>query len=500
VYRATMEGAGGFTKDVAIKLLHDKEVPELSLQRFRDEARILGLIRDRAIVTVDPPTRLAGRWAVVMEYVDGATIQRLMKLGPMPATVVAEVLQEVGRALHKVYKAPGPDGSPLRLLHRDIKPGNLQITQDGEVKILDFGIARADFANREAHTQAYVGGTRGYIAPERLGGLEGPEGDIYSLGVTAHFMLTGSRPSRRQLLGLDDVPTDGMDDETIAMVDLATRMRSVVPDERPTAREVEDICASILRTSEGARLRRWAEKTVPQAAASKSDGMVGTVLTETLAAIPSEERVAGLIDFEPSTPPTSSPGPSLRLPLMLAVVGAGLLLLAVLFVSAGGAAGIGYWITAGDEAEVANGTVPSLPVGQPPEKRAPKLIDKVRKDKEAKPAVPSPRPSPAPRATPRPSPRPSPVTPAPTGDDAPPSDDEGATFEIVIASNPMGADVKVDGKTVGQTPVMALELTEGSHRIDITGDSESTSHTIRVGRRSPKRWVWVGGDTWEEYY
>ncbi len=498
-----MEGAGGFTKDVAIKLLHDKDVPELSLQRFRDEARILGLIRDRAIVTVDPPTRLAGRWAVVMEYVDGATVQRLMKLGPMPATVVAEALQEIGRALHKVYKAPGPDGAPLRLLHRDIKPGNLQITQDGEVKILDFGIARADFANREAHTQAYVGGTRGYIAPERMGGVEGPEGDIYSLGVTAHYMLTGSRPSRRQILGLDAVPTDGMDEDTIAMVDLATRMRSVVPEERPTAREVEDICASILRTSEGPRLRRWAETTVPQAAASKIDDMVGTVLTETLAAIPSEERVAGLIDFEPSTPRASSdPGPSLRLPLMLALVGAGLLLLAVLFVGAGGAAGVGYWLTADDETEAASSMAPSLPVGLPKEKRTPKLIDRVRKEMEAKLPAPStsPKPSPAPGAAPRPSPRPSPATPTPSGGDAPPPNDEGATFEVVIASNPMGADVKVDGEAVGQTPVMALELTEGSHRIDITGDSESTSHTIRVGRRSPKRWVWVGGETWEEYY
>jgi hypothetical protein len=57
-----MEGAGGFHKDVAIKLMRDEDVPELSLQRFRDEARILGLVRDRAIVNVDPPTRLAGRW------------------------------------------------------------------------------------------------------------------------------------------------------------------------------------------------------------------------------------------------------------------------------------------------------------------------------------------------------------------------------------------------------------------------------------------------------
>ena len=504
VYRATMEGAGGFTKDVAIKLLHDKEVPEVSLQRFRDEARILGLIRDRAIVTVDPPTRLAGRWAVVMEYVDGATIQRLMKLGAMPATVVAEIIQEVARALDKVYRAPGPNGEPLRLLHRDIKPGNLQITQDGEVKILDFGIARADFENREAHTQAYVGGTRGYIAPERIGGKEGPEGDIYSLGVTAHLMLTGEKPTRRQLMGLEEVPTEGLDDDTIAMIDLASRMRSVVPEERPTAREVEDICATILRTSaNGVRLRRWAERNVPQAVGSKTDGMCGTILTETLAAIPSEERVEGLMDFEPTGGPPTGAGPSMLMPLLLVTLGAGLLVLVFAFVSAGGAAGLGLWLASGDPQETAPMT-PELPSAEEPrERRTPKLVDKVRKEEEeeAKDEVEEaeeekPRPAPA---RPRPSPRTSPEPKeAPDASEEP--DEDAVTYEIIISSNPMGADVKVDGKSVGSTPVRGLELTEGPHRIEITGDAESTTHTISVGRRSPRRWIWIGGETWEEYY
>lgn len=502
MYRATMEGAGGFTKDVAIKLLRDEDVPEVSLQRFRDEARILGLIRDRAIVTVDPPTRLAGRWAVVMEFVDGATIQRLMKLGPMPATVVAEIVQEVARALDKVYRAPGPNGEPLKLLHRDIKPANLQITQDGEVKILDFGIARADFESREAHTQAYVGGTRGYIAPERLDGTEGPEGDVYSLGVTAHYMLTGQRPTRRQLLGLEAVPTEGLDSDTVAMIDLATRMRSVVLEERPTAREVEDICASILRSSQGVSLRRWAEANVAQAVASKSDNMVGTVLTETLAGIPSEDRVAGLADFEPtsSKAPTHG-GPSIRVPLLFGLLGLGILTLALVFMSAGGAAGIGYWLASSDGPEVAEGTVPSLPVAPPEQKRTPKLMEKVRQDAEEKeaasPAAPeASKPSPAPTPAPRSAPNPRPEAPAA----APKVPDDAAIYSIVIASNPMGADVTVDGRPVGTTPVMNLELVEGRHKIEITGDAESTVHTIEVGRRSPKRWVWVGGEKWEEYY
>ena len=65
VYRARLEASSGFTKDVAIKMLREQDPSDRLLRRFRDEARILGLLRDRAIVSVDPPIQLAGRWAVV---------------------------------------------------------------------------------------------------------------------------------------------------------------------------------------------------------------------------------------------------------------------------------------------------------------------------------------------------------------------------------------------------------------------------------------------------
>ena len=79
VYHARMVGPGDFMKEVAVKLLTDKEAPDHVLKRFRDESRILGLIRDRAVISVDPPTRLGGQWAVVMEYVEGVTASRLCK-------------------------------------------------------------------------------------------------------------------------------------------------------------------------------------------------------------------------------------------------------------------------------------------------------------------------------------------------------------------------------------------------------------------------------------
>jgi serine/threonine protein kinase len=96
-----------------------------------------------------------------MEYVDGATLSRLMS-GPravLPPRVALEIVAEVARALHRAVNQPGPDGRPLCLIHRDLKPSNIQITHAGDVKILDFGAARADFDQREAETTRSLVGT-----------------------------------------------------------------------------------------------------------------------------------------------------------------------------------------------------------------------------------------------------------------------------------------------------------------------------------------------------
>ncbi|MCA9494694.1 MAG: serine/threonine protein kinase, partial [Myxococcales bacterium] len=183
VYRARLEGTEGFHKDVAIKILRDAEPPADILARFRDEARILGLVRNPHVVSVDPPVKLGGRWAVVMEYVDGASCEELLQGGVLPPSIVLEIAEIVATTLTHLYEAVDDQDRPLHLVHRDLKPSNIQITPTGHVKLLDFGVARANFEMRETETVAQIGGTPGYIAPERLEGHDGPEGDIYSLGV-----------------------------------------------------------------------------------------------------------------------------------------------------------------------------------------------------------------------------------------------------------------------------------------------------------------------------
>lgn len=302
VYRARLEAGEGFAKDVAIKLLNDPEPPRSLLERFRDEARILGLIRDRAIVGVEPPVQIGDRWAVVMDFVDGASCGTVLEDGCLPPGVSIEIVGEVARALHSAYYQEGPEGEALMLLHRDIKPENIQITQNGDVRVLDFGIARANFAAREYKTRHALGGTPGYIAPERLQRVEVAAGDVYSLGVVLHELVSGERPSFPPTIDLETLdqaapPPPGApqgvrvdaedlhlheslqgDPHVLAVLRLAAWMRAQDPDQRPTARQVEEACRDLRQSLPGPYFRDWAEVSVPGRVEMPADDMVGRTL------------------------------------------------------------------------------------------------------------------------------------------------------------------------------------------------------------------------------
>ena len=192
VYRAELIGAGGFKKSVALKVLN----PELAdtdglAERLRDEARMLGLLQHRAVVRVDGLLLLNGRWTVVMEFVEGVDLKRVLAEGPLPPGPALEIVQEAAGALYSAYALPLHDGQALHILHRDIKPSNIQITPAGEVKILDFGVARADFHGREAVTRSIFFGSLAYMAPERMDGIDTHQGDVYALGAVLYELLVG---------------------------------------------------------------------------------------------------------------------------------------------------------------------------------------------------------------------------------------------------------------------------------------------------------------------
>ncbi|NOY26687.1 MAG: serine/threonine protein kinase, partial [Oligoflexia bacterium] len=270
VYRARYQGEGGFSQMVALKILNPEMagVDEIA-SRLRDEARVLGLLRHRAIVQVHRLVQLDDSWTVVMEFVEGADLSQVLASGQrVPVGPALEIVSEVAAALNVAWTAPGPSGRPLRLLHRDIKPSNIQITPVGEVKVLDFGIARADFAQREALTQKLAFGSTEYMSPERLDMRDGPAADVYSLGAVLYEILTGQGLGRtsavrdRHVPRIDDAMatvSEAIGSSHTAIIELVGDMLTWDPKNRPTARVIERRALTLRSHIAGEPLRFWAE-------------------------------------------------------------------------------------------------------------------------------------------------------------------------------------------------------------------------------------------------
>lgn len=286
VYQAEMIGSGGFRKPVALKMLHDHAEHEAELlARLRDEARVVALLRHRAIVHVDGLVRLDGRWTVVMEYVDGLPLSALKAAGPVPVGVVMEIVQEVADALHAAHTA-SDGGKPMNLIHRDIKPGNILLTAEGGVKLLDFGVARAEFEGREAETRDVSFGSAGYMAPERWERVDCAAGDIYALGCVLVELILGADigrcPLRPDRFGpwletvLGRLPQE--------VRPIAGRLLAFEVEDRPAAREVVQAARAVRSRNTDPWLREWAEAAIPAVRERRPvqapDALTGVTLAE----------------------------------------------------------------------------------------------------------------------------------------------------------------------------------------------------------------------------
>src|SRR5690606_11416178 len=130
-------------------------VPEEVEIRFRDEVRMLGLVKHRAIVALQGVVRMDGRPSAVLEFVPGVDLKAVIEHEPPPARVAVRVVEEGASALHAAYsQIHEATGQPLRRVTRDIQPANIRVTHGGEVRVVAFGGARADFAAREARTRS----------------------------------------------------------------------------------------------------------------------------------------------------------------------------------------------------------------------------------------------------------------------------------------------------------------------------------------------------------
>lgn len=173
---------------VALKVMDSRYTADIQfLNRFQLEARAVARLKDPGLVAVYDQGTDAGYPFLVMELVEGGTLRQLLnERGPMPPHAVVAVLCPVLGALAAAHRAG--------LVHRDIKPENVLISDDGEVKIADFGLIRAVAAARITSASAILG-TAAYLSPEQVrDGDTGPHSDVYAVGILASELLTGHTP------------------------------------------------------------------------------------------------------------------------------------------------------------------------------------------------------------------------------------------------------------------------------------------------------------------
>ncbi|MBA3396844.1 MAG: serine/threonine protein kinase [Deltaproteobacteria bacterium] len=199
VHRATIDIGGGVIREVALKRL----LPQLAddkkfVEDFVREAKLAAQLHHPNIVRVLELGRQGSVYFIAMELVGGQSLLHLMKLAHAmrvvaPIGVIVAILAELLDALDYASTAIDDEGEPMAIVHRDLSPSNLIISDDGHVKIIDFGVAKAVSGKFMTNT-GMVKGKLSYMANETLtGATVDTRADIFSIGVVAWELITGRR-------------------------------------------------------------------------------------------------------------------------------------------------------------------------------------------------------------------------------------------------------------------------------------------------------------------
>ncbi len=346
-------------KELTAALYVSESEKAVLLARTRAEARAAARINHSAVVTLHDVLDHDGRPWIVMELVEGHSLADAVKeAGRIEPREAARVGLWVLRALTAAHAAG--------VLHRDIKPGNVLLSQDGRVLLTDFGIAQVEGDTTITRTGEIVGSVD-YLAPERLRGEDpGPSSDLWALGATLYTAVEGRSPFRRTspLTTMQAVVEDEADELRYAgpLAPVITALLLKDPAVRPGAAEAEQMLAE---AAEGRRPRA-AEQYVPTlhtgaAMRTPAEGEVGTFRMGG-AAVGSATPVQGA--FGPISPAQASPvGPAgpRRRGRTVALVAA-----LVVLVGGGGVFGLHQWNSGSKKAGSAVSASPSAtPSGSP---------------------------------------------------------------------------------------------------------------------------------------
>ena len=200
VHRALEQGADGFARTVALKRLLPHLAEDASfIKSFVREAKLASMLSHVNIVQIYELGRVGTEYFISMEYIDGRDVRRILRharkvTGAPPIHITVGLMLQLCDALDYAHSRVDEDGHPLGLVHRDISPSNLIVTSGGHLKIIDFGIAKAQSSQLRTQT-GRVKGKLAYMAPEAISGSRDLDArsDIWATGVILHELLT-ARP------------------------------------------------------------------------------------------------------------------------------------------------------------------------------------------------------------------------------------------------------------------------------------------------------------------
>jgi eukaryotic-like serine/threonine-protein kinase len=269
VHVAESRSGGGFRKRVALKRLlpHAAEDPEL-VRLFIDEARLSRYLKHANIAQTYDFGKVGDTYFMAMELVQGPTLTQLVRqtkktIGAIPFPITMNILIQVLDALDYAHNLKDEKGKPLRIIHRDVSPPNIIVSNTGSVKLLDFGVAKA--ASQTSNTQVgTVKGKFSYMAPEYLKGKLDSRCDLWAVGVIAHELLTN-----RQLF-------DAKDDFTVIQ---RVQEARIDPPSKKNADVPPDLDAVVMTALEREPGHRWQSAAAMRTALANAAAELDTVVT-----------------------------------------------------------------------------------------------------------------------------------------------------------------------------------------------------------------------------
>jgi serine/threonine protein kinase len=451
IFLARAIGLPGFQKLVAVKRI----LPQLAtkpdfLEMFLDEARIAATLQHSHIVQTYDVCIVSNNYIIAMEYLHGEDVRSILsaavrKKVRIPLEQVLQIMIALCSGLHYAHEKEGFDGKPLHIVHRDVSPGNLIVTYDGGIKLLDFGIASAAIQARETNTGS-VKGKIGYMSPEQARGEQlDRRTDLFAAGVILYELSLGRKLFRgtdyeiltKIVEGRIDRPRDidpGYDEQLERIVLRALARRA--EDRYQTAQDLHNDLEALVKErrlflSTSGLKTLMAELFAEKLEAWRNAQRQGRSLVEHLELVASYDEE----EPEPPAPPKAAAIPPAPLPvarprwLLPVVAAASVAVIAALAV-------------------VLRPHQPVVPTATAPTATAPTATAPTAT-------------APTPSAQPAPAPVPGElVAPPPT-----PATKRGVASAKVI-THPHGASLLLDGKPAGaRSPFVFEKLSAGEHTI-----------------------------------